>query len=121
MLGGDYYITLTRRNKLQVLILLSCIETWAHLFPLRFVSPDITMTENLSIWELLLQFMKQQNESILLFRCAVVYRFAVAIDTSDIGYVDGCTIISLHSVAHLLDGQKLMGASVGGNNIVVTR
>ena len=79
------------------------------------------MPHDLRIRELLLQSMKQQNESILLVWSAVVDRFAVAVNATHVGNVDGRGVLALHTVADQLYGEKLMDAASLVNHVMITR
>ena len=65
--------------------------------------------------------MKQQNESILLFGCAVIGRLAVTVDATHVGNVDGRGVVALHAVADQLDGEKLMDATIDVHHVMITR
>lgn len=65
--------------------------------------------------------MQQEGQCILLFRCPVIYRFAIGIDAAHISHIDSCGVVALHSIAYLLDGEKLVGTAIRGDDIVITR
>ena len=78
------------------------------------------MPHDLCIRELLFELVEQESESILLFRCAIVGRFAIGVDATYISHVDSCRVIALHSIANLFDGEELMSATIRCDDIVIT-
>lgn len=53
--------------------------------------------------------------------CAVIDRFAVGIDATDIGHVDGGGVVALDTIADMLDGEELVDTTIGVDDIMITR
>lgn len=95
------------------------VFTGFYLSVLVEVGTEVTMSHDFGLGELVSEAHKQGAKRIALCSCPGVGWVAVGIQSSFVGYADGCEVVAFGVCAGLLDGAHVVGYSVGGDVVMI--
>ena len=113
---------------LDVGILGDGVEAWALLYVfsgfylsvLVEVGGQVTMSHDFGLGELGAEANQERAKGTALGYGSGVGWAVVGIQSTFVGYADGCEVVALGVCAWLLDGAHFVGYSVGGDVVVIT-
>lgn len=95
------------------------VFTGFYLSVLVEVGTEVTMSHDFGLGELVAEAHKQCPKGVALGGGSGVGWVAVGIQSTFVGYADGCEVVALGVCAWLLDGAHFVGYSVGGDVVMV--
>ena len=95
------------------------VFTGFYLSVLVEVGTEVTMSHDLGLGELVAEAHKQCPKGVALGGGSGVGWVEVGIQSTFVGYADGCEVVALGVCAGLLDGAHFVGYSVGGDVVMI--